>query len=451
MTNIDYSLSLSNAKRINLDKYEKDFIFNVNGKQYKTPRFVADILSPLINEYHYNDESINEFTINIKQDENSTDYFKDFLELHNFELNNIDEARRKQYCEYFLELGNIDEYLRLQPEMTKDLTINNIFDRLTKISQIINKYQILMNDQLKALIKFASSHFYELDKEKMKKLDFFIIKEIIENEEFKIDEEDTLLRFIIEKYEEDTQYCELFEDVIFNNVSEKTVEEFINVFSIEHLNLNLWKSICERFVGSKKNDKIKHKERYICRENIIEMKHKEGDEFNGIMKYLTKMTGGNIHDNGTIEISSNSIVDNNNSYHPKNLVDFENTNYYHSKNEQDVNICFDFKDKSIQMTNYSIKSYDRGQTGGHLRNWVVEVSNDKEHWEIVDQHDNDSILRSANAIKTFNTKQTESFYQFIRLRQTGTSWHNNDNNYYLYFPFFEIYGKLKQPKQKSDK
>ena len=101
------------------------------------------------------------------------------------------------------------------------------------------------------------------------------------------------------------------------------------------------------------------------------------------------------------------------------------------------------------MTSYSVKSYDGGQNYGHLRNWIVEVSNDKEHWEIVDQYDNDSILRAANVIKTFNTKQTKSFYQFIRLRSTGTSWNNKDNFYDLYFPLFEIYGKLKQPKQNS--
>ena len=46
----------------------------------------------------------------------------------------------------------------------------------------------------------------------------------------------------------------------------------------------------------------------------------ENNEFNGIIKYLTGKTGGNIHDNGTINVSSNSIYGN--KGHPKNLLDF---------------------------------------------------------------------------------------------------------------------------------
>mgnify|MGYP007035363876 CR=1 FL=1 len=47
------------------------------------------------------------------KDENE-DYFQDFLELQNFQEQELDEKRLKKYSEYFNELGNISEYLNLQ-------------------------------------------------------------------------------------------------------------------------------------------------------------------------------------------------------------------------------------------------------------------------------------------------------------------------------------------------
>ena len=50
-------------KGIPFHKYEKNFTFIVNNKQYETSRFIADILSPIVRQYHYTDESINSITI----------------------------------------------------------------------------------------------------------------------------------------------------------------------------------------------------------------------------------------------------------------------------------------------------------------------------------------------------------------------------------------------------
>ena len=70
------------------------------------------------------------------------------------------------------------------------------------------------------------------------------------------------------------------------------------------------------------------------------------NEFNGIIKYLTDKTGGNIHDNGTIEVTSNSIEGSN---HPKNLLD--TCNYYGPEiKEANFWVCFDFKNMEIEIT-----------------------------------------------------------------------------------------------------
>ena len=45
------------------------------------------------------------------------------------------------------------------------------------------------------------------------------------------------------------------------------------------------------------------------------------EKYDGIFHYLTQKSGGNVYDNGTVNIETNSIQDNNNKYHPKNVVD----------------------------------------------------------------------------------------------------------------------------------
>ena len=84
-----FSISFNNIKSIPFDKYEKNFTFIVNGKEYETSRFVADILSPIVREYHFIDESMN--SISIDTSSNTRDYFQDFLNLVNFTQKTMNE------------------------------------------------------------------------------------------------------------------------------------------------------------------------------------------------------------------------------------------------------------------------------------------------------------------------------------------------------------------------
>lgn len=95
-----------NLKNIPFDKYEKDFTFIVDNKRYYTTRFLADILSPNISQFHYNNESCNEFFINtnklkISKTGYGVDYFKEFLNLYEKDEILLDEARLNHYSEYY--------------------------------------------------------------------------------------------------------------------------------------------------------------------------------------------------------------------------------------------------------------------------------------------------------------------------------------------------------------
>lgn len=152
---------------------------------------------------------------------------------------------------------------------------------------------------------------------------------------------------------------------------------------------------------------------------------------------MTDTTGGNIHDNGTIEITSNSINDYN---HPKHITDYNqnNSSRYVSENKANSEMVLDFKNYRIQISSYSLKSHNV-YPSKHLKNWIVEVSKEGENWEKVDEHNNDSTLNGSYKIGTFKTKEMTTFYRFVRIIQTGTNW---SNDYGTYICSFEIYGKL---------
>lgn len=445
---IDFTLSPKNMKNISFHKYTQDFTFIVNGKRYETTRIVADILSPYVRKLHFIDDSINEFSIKIKEIDQNCDYFLDFLNLCTFEIQNLDSQRQEIFSKYFYNLGNIEEYIRIHPDHSAALTIDNVIDRLQSILNLSDKItneSELQAFNLNEVISFISSHFEEIDKEMMKNLPIEIIEEILNEENLRLKDEDSLLNFILTLYENNSSYSVLFEYIYFNNVSEKSFESFISLFKIECINSKIWDSICRRILAPKKestnNNSRYHIEKYIHKA----FKFQKGKEFNGILRYLTEETGGNIHDNGTIEITSNSIADDNICFHPKHLVDYKCFTFYESKNDENAFVCFDFKNNQIKLSNYSIKSHKDGFNRGNLRNWVVEISNDGKNWKEIDHHENDPTLNRSNFIANFTIKNEPDFCRFIRIRQTGCSWHGypNFNNYYIYFYFIEFFGDIR--------
>lgn len=157
-------------------------------------------------------------------------------------------------------------------------------------------------------------------------------------------------------------------------------------------------------------------------------------------KYLTDKTGGNIHDNGTIEVTTNSIRE---SYeHPKCLLDFKESNYYAAKfGESNFWVCFDFKDMKIKLTNYSIKSF-ASSIDGHLKNWVIEISNDGNVFKTIDSHSNNSELKGRLITKTF-TIQSCVFARYYRLRHINEFW-GCDSKHSSGFAKIEFYGELQE-------
>ena len=128
---------------------------------------------------------------------------------------------------------------------------------------------------------------------------------------------------------------------------------------------------------------------------------------------MRKECGGNVHEKGVVNTTASS--NDHNQCHQ--VTDYGWNNYWRTDDEPNSWICFDFKDKTVSLTKYSLKSDGAG--GGHLIQWVIEGSNDGGTWEELDSR-NTQDLNGKYITKTYDCQRTRSeSYRYLRLRQTG--------------------------------
>ncbi len=104
--------------------------------------------------------------------------------------------------------------------------------------------------------------------------------------------------------------------------------------------------------------------------------------------------------------------------------------------QADAYIDFDFYTAQIRPISYLLQ-HD-GTTGGYLRNWKLQGSNDTTTWVDLDTRSSNATLNSANAWGHFTCNGgNTAFYRYLRLLQTGL---NSSGNNQLALAEIEFYG-----------
>lgn len=428
-------LRTDSVLQIPFQKYQPNFTFIVNSKKYETNIFIADLLSPKISSHHLIDPTLDEFIINTK----STGDFNKIINLVNFEKHEIDDNDSSFILEVFDQLGAENVNISLI-NSNEEITNDNIFDFIKEHQ----KHPVFCAKQLENEINYFSSHFSELKEKLLKSINeerFEIKEEIIEliicNKHLQLDTENDLLEIINSLYLNDTKFSYLYEYVDFINVEIESIKKFTKIFNINDMTNSTWSSIINRLeqpiINDKKCQRNKHTYRNIKHDQIfIEIKNEE-NKFDGIVNYLR--THSKINDE--IKITSSS-----GSYGLSNIIKYDktNTNFY-TEDEKNSWICFDFKNYSIIPSDYIIRSFTQ-DVNWHLKNWVLEGSNDQNKWTNLDEQKNNSFLNGSNFVHSFpismKSEEQQSF-KYIRIRQTGPNWCNNDR---ILINSIEFYGKL---------
>jgi hypothetical protein len=101
-------------------------------------------------------------------------------------------------------------------------------------------------------------------------------------------------------------------------------------------------------------------------------------------------------------------------------------------------LCYDFNERRIVPTHYTIRTYDAGPGGPHLRSWLLETSADGENWREVDREDYNEQLNGYTFTGTFPVAAGGEC-RFIRLVNIGRN-HGGCNH--LWISAWEIFGSL---------
>jgi hypothetical protein len=101
-------------------------------------------------------------------------------------------------------------------------------------------------------------------------------------------------------------------------------------------------------------------------------------------------------------------------------------------------ICYDFKERRIVPTHYTIRTNVHGPGNWHLKSWLVETSGDGESWRETARKENTEQLNGQWSTGTFALAGGGEC-RFIRLVNISRNHMENDR---LFISAWEIFGSL---------
>jgi hypothetical protein len=403
-------------------KKENDFVFIVGDTRYECPWFVADFLSPRIGRLHSIDPTLCEFVICTKD---LHDQFNDFISLGDGCEILLTSTNRSFFVSVAAELENYEIYW----------LIDEYFDDEMKVSTFCSTFDELIGFDFAPdrVIFFIASHFNEIDKSFLTRLPISTLERILSHESLRIISEDSLYDFVNSCIEICANSICLLAYLHFEYLSCDKIHNFLS-WSYEHFdliqdNFSIWKAITVRLALSVSAPipNWRSLPREFCPSGNYSL--------DGIISYLTREYGGNVHEVGIVEVSAKSHDP---SLPPRNAVELQSESYFQSKDSPDQWLCYDFKNHRVKPSHYSIHAHSNNW---YLRSWMLEGSNDGSSWNCLDAQNDNSTTNSNHPIGTFPIAES-SEYRLIRLRKTGKAANGHDH---LILFGFEIFGQLISP------
>ncbi|KAK8870520.1 hypothetical protein M9Y10_008404 [Tritrichomonas musculus] len=161
-----------------------------------------------------------------------------------------------------------------------------------------------------------------------------------------------------------------------------------------------------------------------------------GEPFNGIIAFLSRSCHDNPAKQGLVAITGNSFNQGYVRILP-HILDPRWKGTWNSLNEAGSYIQVDFLEHKINLTGYTIRTYDADPDWRHLRAWVVEGSNGS-GWKEIHRVRFGGQLNGPNKVATFSCPNT-NFYQIIRIKMTSQNYYGD---WFFYISGLEFFGIL---------
>jgi hypothetical protein len=278
---------------------------------------------------------------------------------------------------------------------------------------------------------FIASDFYELERSSIESLQVNELEDILSDESLRIESEDWLLSLLISL---GSDFANLLGFVRFEHASSERIDAFVSAISYSSLDSRLWSSVCCRL---RYRIVLDSEERPIHRYRDIGRTFEPSSPWSGVLSFLTSECGGKVHERGVVNITSSSTE--RNKCHQ--VADHGWNDFWYTNNSPRSWIQFDFKDSSICLTDYALKS--DGNNAHHLVQWEIEGSKDGNGWERIDAQ-NTQNLNGNYITKTFKCSSPGTrFYRYLRLIQTEKNSSGSDTLLLCNIEFFRRFHSAK--------
>lgn len=436
------SFILSSEGLKNIIKTGNEFNFYFGDRSLCMNTIFAEFLSPVVAHLHNSDPTINSISFKnpnyMKFDDLiEDDIIQKFHEICCGSSITINAEQSNKIRIISILIGNNELYHKIEELFPKKKNLTFIDKYLQEVETFESANYIDFDFDFASIFDFIAKNFCSIDKKKLMKTSKSNLFKIINNKNLKLKSEDSLFDFITEIFQNedndnDNNLIYFYEKIDLRNLSDAKFIEFLKAINPNEITTNLWENICNRFNKSLQNNES---------EQIIKYEYdgNEQNAFKGIIYNFSKECNGNVNDKGIVSVTASSE-----DRKAKHSVDLNDINtYFRSKCDINSWLMFDFKQKKIRPTHYSIRTKPSNRGAEHLKEWVIEGSNDKDNWKPLDSRKDIKILNGKSAFHTFkiqeNLEQNE-FYQYIRIRQTGQNW-CLDN--YLNISGLEYFGSIK--------
>jgi hypothetical protein len=419
-------LSSEGLASIPFDPNKRDFEFIVGTRSYHCHQFVCDFLSPKLSRIHHCNETHNYYYI---ETDDQNHQFGDFLALGYGKPLIVNLHSVDFFSRLAVELENTELcHLVLQSLNTLDGTFINMFT-------LFRQKRNFGIDRTREA-HFLSSHFFDFmsHEQLFNQLDYSDLYELLSDDSLKIPNENWLFDVIVNHSHSDADKLSLLEFVEFRFLSMSSLRTFIDQVEAFDSSLpgGVLHQIWNRLLAYSDSPSIPDQ---MDRYHGQHFPYVAWSPLKGIIAGFTQSCHGNVHDRGIIEITSKSV--HSGKYAAKFAADLENVETgFGSVDSGDQWLRYDFKDRQVGLTGYTIRSWFRGWSRDiNLISWVIEGSTDGLVWTELDRHTNSPVLRERQT--GCFTVSAGGTYRFIQLRQTGPNERHSD---YLVVSAFELFG-----------
>lgn len=463
-------LSSSGLKNVTLNCIDESFYKNDNfrfifgDKEITMNRFFADFISPRASRIHYSDATVDFIDlsriasffslINEESDLFSDEAMSLFHKLSSgYEIELNDETSQKLRFISIL-IGNEELYHKIGELFQREENEED-FDKLIQYLLTLKDCDSLFSDE--KIIEFLSKSFFSIEKEKLLKLPKSALYSIISNPNLRIESEDSLVDFIYDIFETDEDdenesfsMISFLELVHIESLSENKMIEIIEMIEPQNISKTLWEKFIKLINNNNNNSTLNlNEDRYATiqtsKQTIFQIPYDLNSlhQFEGILYYLRQQNSDDFENE--VEITASSYRTERSR--PQNAADFtDDDKYFGSKNLKGSWLCYNFKNRKVKPSYYSIKSWQNPKGNHHVKSWEIQASNDEKEWKVLDSRSDENSLDGSNLSKTFDIRfinNSNEFYKYIRIVQVGL---NTGGTLYLNIQSLEFFGDILGPK-----